>query len=173
MVFSSDGLHWGQPITTPEIEANGTHTNAFWAPHLDRYVGISRQHADGVRLVTRAKSTDFAYWTRDQTILRGPNSHPQTRDMIVLPTNGIYIGLLARMVYPDGSDRNEATGVKQHVELVWSPDTVTWYRIQEGTPFIGYIPEGTKTCGAMPYDRGTIFASAPIFLNDEILYILW
>ena len=77
------------------------------------------------------------------------------------------------MVYPDGSDRNEATGVKQHVELVWSPDTVTWYRIQEGTPFIGYIPEGTKTCEAMPYDRRTIFASSPIFLNDEILYILW
>jgi hypothetical protein len=69
------------------------------------------------------------------------------------------------MVYPeDGSN----VDVKQHVELVWSPDTIQWHRIQEGIPFIGHTPSETERYGALPYDWGTIFPSAPIFFDDEI-----
>ena len=164
VAFSPDGLHWGQPIPIPEIEAHGTHANAFWAPSLGKYVGITRQHARRIRLVTRAESPDFVHWAKDESVLEGPNPRLQTHDMVVFPTSGVYIGLLGMMVYPENSDRH----VKQHVELAWSPDTVTWHRIQEGTPFIGHSPAGTERYGAMPYDWGTIFASAPIFLDHEI-----
>ena len=69
------------------------------------------------------------------------------------------------MTFPDeDSDR----GVKQHAELAWSPDTVTWHRIQEGTPFIGHSPAEGERFGETPYDWGTIFAAAPIFLDDEV-----
>ncbi len=68
------------------------------------------------------------------------------------------------MKFPEDSNHH----VKQHVELAWSPDTVTWHRIQAGTPFIGHSPGGEERYGTMPYDWGTIFASAPIFLDDEI-----
>jgi hypothetical protein len=69
------------------------------------------------------------------------------------------------MVYPeDGSN----VDVKQHVELVWSPDTIQWHRIQEGIPFTGHTPSETERYGALPYDWGTIFPSAPIFFDDEI-----
>ena len=68
------------------------------------------------------------------------------------------------MVYPEDSNID----VKQHVELAWSPDTIHWHRIQEGTPFMGHTPSETECYGALPYDWGTIFPSAPIFLDDEI-----
>ena len=85
--------------------------------------------------------------------------------MIVFPTCGLYIGLIGVMVFPEeASDR----GVKQHVELAWSPDTLTWHRIQEGMPLIGHSPAERERYGETPYDWGTIFASAPVFRDDEI-----
>ena len=164
VAFSPDGLRWSDPIPIPQIEAHGTHPNAFWAETLGTYVGITRQHAGNVRLVTRAVSPDFMHWTPDETILQGSNPRLQTHDMIVFPTCGIYIGLLGIMVYPTDSD----VRVKQHVELAWSSDTVHWSRIQEGTPFIGHTASETERYGATPYDWGTIFPSAPIFFHDEI-----
>jgi hypothetical protein len=84
--------------------------------------------------------------------------------MIAFPTGGIYMGLLGMMEFPEDSRQY----VKQHVELAWSSDTVTWHRIQEGTPFIGHTPAKEERYGNMPYDWGTIFASVPILLDDEI-----
>ena len=164
VAFSSDGLRWGEPLPIPQIEAHGTHPNAFWAETLGRYVGITRQHARNIRLVTRAESSDFVHWTPDESILEGPSPRLQMHDMIVFPTCGIYIGFLGMMVYPEDSQID----VKQHVELAWSPDTVQWHRIQEGIPFMGHTPSETERYGETPYDWGTIFPSAPIFFDDEI-----
>ena len=164
VAFSADGLHWNEPLPIPQIEAHGTHPNAFWAETLGKYVGITRQHAGSVRLVTRAESPDFVHWTPDQTILEGASPRLQAHDMIVFPTCGIYIGLLGIMVYPEDSQID----VKQHVELAWSSDTIHWHRIQEGTPFMGHTPSETERYGVLPYDWGTIFPSAPIFLDDEV-----
>ena len=164
VAFSADGLRWSQPLPIPQIEAHGTHPNAFWADTLGKYVGITRQHARNIRLVTRAESFDFVHWTPDESILEGPSPRLQVHDMIVFPTCGIYIGLLGVMVYPEDSQID----VKQHVELAWSPDTIHWHRIQAGTPFMGHTPSETERYGETPYDWGTIFAAAPIFLDDEI-----
>ena len=98
VAFSSDGLHWAKPILIPEIEAHGTHPSAFWAPDLRRYVGFTRQHDGGLRLVTRAESPDFVHWTEDELVLASPSSRLQIHDMLVFPTNGAYIGLLGGFV---------------------------------------------------------------------------
>ena len=164
VAFSQDGLHWSEPLPIPQIEAHGTHPNAFWAETLGKYVGITRQHAGSVRLVTRAESPDFVQWTPDECILKGTSPRLQAHDMIVFPTCGIYIGLLGIMVYPEDSQID----VKQHVELAWSSDTIHWHRIREGTPFMGHTPSETEHYGALPYDWGTIFPSLPIFFDDEI-----
>ena len=58
--------------------------------------------------------------------------------------------------------------MKQHAELAWSSDTVTWHRVQEGLPLIGHSPAERERYGETPYDWGTIFAAAPIFRDDEI-----
>ena len=163
VAFSSDGLRWSELIACPEIDAAGdTHNNAFWAPTLGKYVGITRLWK-GQRIVGRTESPDFVKWTKAKAVLKGV-PRLQTHDMVVFPTGGVYIGLLGMMEFPKDSNYH----VKQHVELAWSPDTITWHCIQEGTPFIGHTPAEKKEYRKMPYDWGTIFASAPIFLDDEV-----
>ena len=165
VAFSPDGLHWGEPIPVPGHEG-GNRPSALWSPHLGKYVVITRRNSDlGRRQVTQTESSDFVNWRRERSIMEGPTAQLQTHDMIVFPTCGVYIGLVGVMTFPEeDSDR----GVKQHAELAWSPDTVTWHRIQEGTPFIGHSPAENERFGETPYDWGTIFAAAPIFHDDEV-----
>jgi len=165
--FSPDGIHWDWPILCGEIRCPGdTHNNAFWAPILGKYVGITRlKTGSNIRLVARTESPDFLNWTKAEVVYRGVTDQKQAHDMVVFPTGGVYIGLMGIMEFPRERSNYH---VRQHVELAWSPDTVTWHRIQEGTPFIAHSPAKTERYGAMPYDWGTIFASAPIFLEDEV-----
>ena len=82
------------------------------------------------------------------------NAQNQAYSMPVFRYADIYLGLVA--VFRTREDR-------VHTELAWSPDTITWHRIQPGTPFIGNLPnEGD-------YDWGCVYAAdAPVVLDDEI-----
>ena len=77
---------------------------------------------------------------------------------------GVYIGLLGMMAYPE-DPKDSAAGVKQHVELAWSPDTFTWHRIQEGVPLIGNTSGGAAQYGEMPYDGGNRLCVRADFLR--------
>jgi len=166
--FSPDGLHWSVPIECPEIDAHGdTHNNAFWAPELNKYIGITRLKygSPSIRQVAWTESPDFVNWTKAKVVLEGVKPRLQTHDMVVFPIGSVYIGLLGMMDFPN-AESNFHT--KQHVELAWSPDTVEWHRLNPGTPFIGHTPAKKEVYGKLPYDWGTIFASAPIFRENEI-----
>jgi hypothetical protein len=164
--FSADGLRWSDPIDCPEIDAGGdTHNVALWAPEMGKYVVITRiNKSNNVRAVARTESKDFVNWTKAKIVLEGPDPLKQAHDMVVFPSGGVYIGLLGVMEFLERSNYN----VKQHIELAWSHDTITWHRIEEGTPFIANSPAEKEHYGYTPYDWGTIFASAPIFLEDEV-----
>jgi hypothetical protein len=151
--FSADGLRWGEEIRCPEIAARGdTHNNAFWSPERDRYVGITRLWK-GQRIVGRAESADFRKWTKATEVLRGDKAN-QTYAMPVFRYADVYLGLV--MIFRPRPNR-------VHCELTWSPDTVRWHRIDEGTPL---IPLSEKK-GA--YDWGCAYAAAcPVVLDDEI-----
>jgi len=167
VAFSPDGIHWGEPIPRHKIYCHGdTHNNAFWAPTLGKYVGITRlKTRNNIRLVARTESPDFLNWTRAENVYRGVSDQKQAHDMVVFHVDGVYIGLLGIMEFPKPrSDYH----VRQHVELAWSPDTITWHRIQEGTPFIGHSPAKTVSYETVPYDWGNIFAAPPIFFEDEV-----
>ena len=154
--FSPDGIHWGQAIACPEANVAGdTHNNAFWAPTLGKYVGITRTWAKPRgRQVARTSSADFLKWTKAEVVLEGIANHLQTYAMPVFYYGGVYIGLPA--IYNSRTDRT-------HTELSWSPDTVNWHRIDPGTPLIA---NSTEKGG---YDWGTAYAAAyPVFGKDEI-----
>ncbi len=69
---SADGIHWGKAIPCLETGVQGdTHNNAFWAPTLGKYVGISRISSNGERLVARTESDDFLKWTQGKVVFRG------------------------------------------------------------------------------------------------------
>ena len=153
VMFSPDGLRWSEPRPCPEMAARGdTHNNAFWAPELGKYVGITRLW-DGQRIVGRSESRDFVRWTKAVEVLRGDKAN-QTYAMPVFRYAGVYLGLV--MVFRPKEDRT-------HCELAWSPDTVAWHRIDRGTPL---IPNSAKKGD---YDWGCVYAAAyPVFLKDEI-----
>jgi len=156
VALSNDGIQWDLPITCPDVNSAGdTHNNAFWAPTLDKYVGITRRWSESFeRQVARTSSDDFLSWDRTQVVLQGLDKRHQTYAMPVFFHAGVYIGFLA--IHDQESDRVWA-------ELAWSPDTETWHRVLPGTPF---IPNGDNEGD---YDWGCVFpAACPVFEKDEI-----
>ena len=156
VAFSADGIHWGPPSACAKADSSGdTHNNAFWAPTLERYVGISRQWGKPFgRQVARTSSTDFVDWEEPRIVLQGLDQNEQTYAMPVFHHGGVYLGLVA--IHDQDADRVWG-------ELAWSPDTENWHRILPGTPLIPNGPE-EGDC-----DWGCAFpAACPIFLDDEI-----
>ncbi|MHC4642163.1 MAG: hypothetical protein ACYS32_11000, partial [Planctomycetota bacterium] len=156
VAFSADGLHWDKAITCPEADSAGdTHNNAFWAPTLGKYVGITREWSEPFgRQVARTSSDDFVNWKKCEIVLEGMDPRYQTYAMPVFYHGGIYLGLVA--IHDQEDDR-------VWTELTWSPDTVKWNRVLPGTPFIGN--DGKEG----DYDWGCVYAAAcPVFLEDEI-----
>jgi hypothetical protein len=157
--FSSDGIHWGPAIPCPEANSAGdTHNNAFWAPTLGKYVGITRQWGKSsgqyVRQVARTSSDDFVKWEKTEIVMEGLDTNQQTYAMPVFYHAGVYLGLVA--IHDQDADR-------VWTELTWSPDTTTWHRILPGTPLIANDGEYGD------YDWGCVYAAAtPVFLDDEI-----
>ena len=105
-----------------------------------------------MRVVGRAESSDFIYWTRALEVMKGPRE-AQPYSMPVIRYAGIYLGLPA--ILRGNEDRT-------HTELAWSPDTITWHPIDKGTPLIANAAVKGN------YDWGTIYASYPIIRDDEI-----
>jgi len=156
VAFSADGIHWNPAIACPEADSAGdTHNNAFWAPTLDKYVGITREWGDAFgRQVARTSSADFVNWSKSEVVLEGLDKGHQTYAMPVFYHGGVYLGLVA--IHDQEADR-------VWTELTWSPDTVTWYRVLPGTPL---IPNSEKEDD---YDWGCVYAAAcPVFMEDEI-----
>ncbi|MBL8291712.1 MAG: hypothetical protein JNN08_07745 [Bryobacterales bacterium] len=156
--FSPDGLRWTPPVEFSSIAAVGdTHNNALYSERLGRYVGITRLWDRSVRqrLVGRTESLDFRTWTRATEILRAEAGHPenQTYAMPIFEYGGVFLGLL--MVFNVPTDT-------VHCELAWSADSVTWSRVEPGTPL---IPKGS----AGSPDSGCVYAAAnPVILDKEI-----
>jgi hypothetical protein len=159
VAFSANGIHWGPAIACPQANSAGdTHNNAFWAPTLNEYVGITRQWSKKsgqyVRQVVRTSSTDFVNWENTQVVLEGADTTQQIYAMPVFYHGGVYLGLAA--VHDQESDR-------VWTELTWSPDTKAWHRVLPGTPLISN--DGDEG----DYDWGCVYGAAnPVFLPDEI-----
>ena len=168
MRYSSDGLNWGDEVALPGVGESDCHANMIWSPELKKYVGILRHYDPvpviGNRKIARTESMDSVTWTKSETIIEG-TTQDQLHDMVIFRDGGVYLGLLGCMNYPSKETRN---GVRQHIELAWSPDSYKWHRINPGTPFISNSKSNNNEYGKMPYDWGCIFPSAPVFVDDEI-----
>ncbi len=168
MRYSRDGLHWGQEVALPGVGESDTHANMIWSPELNRYVGILRHYdrvpVTGNRKIARTESADAVKWAKSKTILEG-TPLKQLHDMVIFRDGGLYLGLIGCMNYPSAKSRD---GVRQHIELAWSPDSYTWHRISPGTALIGNSPAKVRSYGKMPYDWGAVFPAAPVFVDDEI-----
>jgi len=164
--FSPDGLHWGEERRIAPIDDGDTYNCVFWDPTLSKYVLFTRHWGGaktsgrygrrlGYRQVSRSESPDFVNWTPAEVVFKAPNpEQQQIHDMIVFRHAGVYVGLVG--LWDMVADR-------EHVELAWSPDSITWKWIEPGKALI----PNSRHIG--DYDWGCIFAIPPIFKKDEIL----
>ena len=167
--FSADGLNWGPEIRCPEIAIQSDcHANMIWSPELQKYVGIVR-HYDrfpvvGNRKIARTESADGLKWTRSELIIEGTPKN-QMHDMVIFRAGGVFLGLLGVMDYPTVKSME---GVRQQIELAWSPDSYTWHRVRPGTALVANSPKSDREYGMMPYDWGAMFPSQPVFRENEV-----
>lgn len=157
--FSPDGIHWGKEINFPGINAPAdTHNYAQWIPKLNQYVGITRlrNKTTDQRIVARTVSSDFLNWTKAEEVMQAVPESPlnQTYAMPFFEYEGVYIGLV--MIFNTATDT-------VWCELAWSPDTISWERVDVDQPL---IPLGD----GKSYDSGCIYAAAnPIVTENGIL----
>lgn len=154
--YSPDGLHWSAAKKMEDVSVRGdTHNNALYAPTLGKYVGITRTWGDTGREVMRIESEDFVTWKPDRVVMRAADKSKQPYAMPVFYYGGVYLGLVAVHEMPPVD--------RVWTELAWSPDTVTWHRIDEGTPLIACSER------LFDYDYGCVYACAdPVFRDNEI-----
>ena len=86
-------------------------------------------------------------------------------DMVIFRAGGVFLGLLGVMDYPTVKSMD---GVRQQIELAWSPDSYTWHRIHPGTALVRNSPKSKREYGTMPYDWGAMFPSQPVFRENEV-----
>ena len=163
VVFSPDGLHWSQPILCPEINprphpAVDSINQVLWAPERGEYVAFTRLRGvsggmEEVRQVGRATSKDFLKWKQAKLVFEGSDPNLQIYSMPVFRHAGLYLGLPVMYNY---------TSDLAFTGLAWSPDAINWQFIAEGTPLI----DNGKRMG--DYDWGCVYASNPVFLEEEI-----
>ncbi len=154
--FSPDGIHWKQQ-KIGRIDWGDTQQGLWWDERLQKYVLITRRwmrRPEKKRLAVRAESSDFINWTPTQLVMEGVDCRMQVHDLIVKPYCGIYIGMIGLF---------DIVQSRQWVELAWSPDSITWHRVEPGKAL---IPNGPNQGD---YDWGCVFSGVPIIRKDEIL----
>ena len=166
VAYSADGFKWSEWKRIFQAKAD-THNNVFWAPTLNKYVAISREFAgdknkdrSSRRVVARSQSDDFlSGWEKDRVVFDGGRDYQIYSNAVFFHAD-VYLGLIAIFDCSGKKPNNN----KVWTELAWSPDTIRWYRICEGTPFIPNSPVEKDP------DWGTVYACLnPLFLDtDEV-----
>jgi hypothetical protein len=158
--FSSDGIHWGEPVEVKGFGApNGdTHNNAFWDETTRKYQWFTKLYV-GERTLARFESDDFMNWKNTGMVLRSSITEgraSQTYCMTPFRYGSLWLAYV--MIYHPGKGR----GVD--CELAWSPDSVKWERVMPGVPFIQRGAKGS-------YDSECIYAMAgpPVVQDGQLL----
>lgn len=163
VAFSANGIDWSEMIPWPEHNpVADSHNFAFWDEQQQKYVLITRQWHNGLRIVARCESDDFIHWSEPVEIFQGQGFHQQVYSMPVFKYGQVYLGLGA--IFRDG-DRTLDDWDKVDCELLYSNDTVHW---DVASPGKSLIPRGEGDYPSGKYDSGCIYTSAPIFKGEQV-----
>jgi hypothetical protein len=161
--YSANGLDFTDPI---EIRGLGpqadTHNIVFRDRYSGRYVLITRIWKDGVRISAKSVSENFIDWTTPVEVLRGHGPEWQVYSMPVFQDAGIYLGLAS--MYREG-DRTMPDFDTVDVSLAYSRDLERFDFAAGGQPV---IPRGEGSYPDGEFDAGCVYASTPVFTDDEI-----
>ena len=138
--YSRDGIRW-RLLEDPVAPEVGDRTNLMLDPFKEpRYVAYTR-HPEMMRrhrrrVIYRSESWDFEDWSEPELVLAPDlaDSHDlQFYGMTAFPYGDMYLGFVQRL--HTAEDRID-------VELVWSRDNKSWYRVKPRSVFLPTGPEG-------------------------------
>lgn len=162
--WSPDGLDWCEPIRWPEYNPAGDTHNFAFRDEVNGGFKIITRTWDGVRISALCESEDFLHWSQPEEILRGRDMDDQIYSMPVFRYGGLWFGLPTVF---HGGDRESPDYDRTDCELTFSHDLHNWERVPGAL-----IPRSPGDYGDAP-DCGCIYASAPVFENDEaVIYYM-
>ncbi|NJD03013.1 MAG: hypothetical protein FIA99_10565 [Ruminiclostridium sp.] len=168
--YSSDGINWSLPYTTPRIDSDDVTTMAYDSTNSKFITGnkfnVSGSDGHGRRTQRTSTSTDFINWTTpklafqcDEIMDKIGYLRTDIYGMGLYPTDGIYFGF--PWIFYHTEDRGSAEDGPVNTQLAFSRDGARWVRPSR----VAVIPNGA----AGSFDAGSIYtASSPITVGNNI-----
>ncbi|MEH7380507.1 hypothetical protein V7138_08505 [Bacillus sp. JJ1533] len=163
--FSSDGIHFSDPVPWPRFNPHADTYNYFFRdPVTNRFVLITRIWKNGLRIAAKSESEDFIHWSEPTEIVRGMGFQSQVYTMPVFKYENLYLGIPS--MYKEG-DRSEDDFDTVDVKLTFSVDMRNWEYV---SPDESFITRGEGKYPTGEFDSGCIFASVPVEIDDKLYF---
>ncbi len=162
--FSEDGIHFSEPIPTPDFNPRGdTHNVVLFDERINKYVLISRTWSDSMRMPIISYSDDFLHWSKPTIALPSRNYGAQIYSMPIFKRGDYTIGLAS--IYHEGDKMDENYDTVD-VELTYSYKNGGWNYVSPDQPF---IPISGGSYGEN-FDGGCIYTSLPVMMGDRTYF---
>lgn len=157
VAFSKDGIVFDNFIELSDFNPRAdTHNSIIFDEELNKYVLVTREWRDSMRIACLSTSSDFINWSPVEEILYPRGYESQIYSMPIFSEGDYRIGLPSMYHEGDVNDTNHDT---VDLELAYTYKYNGWNYIDPGNSFITR-GEGNYLSGE--FDNSIIFSSLPI-----------
>lgn len=159
--FSKDGLHFDNFIRLENFNPRAdTHNSIFFDPSLQKYVLVTREWRDSMRVSCISFSDDFVNWTDPQEILYPRGYENQIYSMPIFIDGDYRIGLPS--IFHEGDTEADNFDTVD-LELAYTYLYRGWNYVDPDNPF---IDRGAGNYQDGEFDNSVIFSGLPIIEED-------
>ena len=167
VAFSKHGLRFNNFIKLSNFNPRAdTHNSIIFDETLNKYVLITREWRDSMRVASLSTSSDFINWSPLKEILYPRGYANQIYSMPIFIEGDYRIGLPS--IYHEG-DKNEPNYDTVDLELAYTYKYKGWNYIDTNNAF---IERGTGNYSEGEFDNSVIFSGLPI-KNGERTYFYY
>ena len=165
VAFSKDGLHFGDLIELCDFNPRGdTYNSIIFDDYLNKYILVTREWRDSMRVTCLATSSDFINWSEIEEIMYPRGFQNQIYSMPIFKDGDYHIGL-ASMFHEGDMDHKDFDTVD--LELTYSYKYNKWNYVDAGNPV---IDRGKGNYQSGEFDCGCIYASRPVREGNRLYF---
>ncbi|WP_373788284.1 hypothetical protein [Jeotgalibaca porci] len=136
VAFSKDGLDFGELIVLNDFNPRGdTYNSIIFDDYLNKYVLVTREWRDSMRVTCLATSSDFINWSEIEEIMHPRGFQNQIYSMPIFKDGDYQIGLASMFHEGDMSHEDYDT---VDLELTYSYKYNRWNYVDPGIEIIQY-----------------------------------
>jgi len=165
VAFSKDGIVFDNFIELPDFNPRAdTYNSIIFDESLNKYVLITREWRDSMRVACISMSSDFINWSPVKEILHPRGYTSQIYSMPIFVEGDYRIGLAS--MYHEG-DENNPDHDKVDLELAYTYKYNGWNYVEPNNAFIDR-GEGDYSSG--DFDNSVIFSALPIMEGERTYF---